>query len=144
MATRTYDPKSVLVTVGGVSMSGYADGTFLEITADNQQFTKVTGADGYTTRVKSNNYGGIMTLTLSQSSPSNDVLSGILALDRAANGGVVPVLIKDMSGNTVVFAATGWIQQFPDMSFGNEINDRAWIIDLADIDIFVGSNGENN
>jgi hypothetical protein len=145
MATlRTFDPKSVIIVVGGVPMSGYADGTFLEITADNQQFTKVVGADGSTTRVKSNNYGGVMTLTLSQSSPSNDVLSGILALDRATNGGVVPILIKDMSGSTIIFSATGWIQQFPDVAFGNEINNRAWTIDLADIDILIGGNNENN
>ncbi len=143
MSLRTFDPKSVVVTIGGVPMSGYADGTFLEISSDNQQFTKVTGADGYTTRVKSNNYGAVMTLTLSQSSPSNEVLSGFLALDRISNAGVVPVLVKDMSGTTVFFSGTGWIQQFPDTSFGNEINNRAWVIDLAEAEIFVGSNGEN-
>lgn len=124
-------------------MSGYADGTFLEITADNQQFTKVTGADGYTTRVKSNNYGGVMTLTLAQSSPSNDALSIILNADRATNAGVVPILIKDMSGTTVMFSAAGWIQQFPDVTYGNEMNNRAWAIELADIDIFIGGNGES-
>ncbi len=143
MAVRTFDPKSVVVSIGGATMSGYADGTFLEITADTQQFTKVVGADGYTTRVKSNNYGGVMTLTLSQSSPSNDDLSAILALDRAANAGVVPILVKDLSGSTIIFSATGWIRQFPDVTFGNEINNRAWSIDLAEIDILVGGNGEN-
>jgi len=141
MALATFDPKSVVISVGGVPMSGFADGTFLEITADNQQFSKVVGADGFTTRVKSNNYGAVMTLTLSQSSPSNDVLSAFLQLDRLSNNGVVPILIKDMSGTTVVFSATGWIQQFPDMAFGSEINNRAWAIDLADIDIFIGGNG---
>jgi hypothetical protein len=144
MAVRTFDPKSVIVTIGGVPMSGYADGTFLEITADTQQFSKVVGADGYTTRVKSNNYGGVMTLTLSQSSPSNDILSGFLAADRAANLGVVPILVKDLSGTTVIFSGTGWIQQFPDVTYGNEINNRGWVLDLADIDILIGGNGENN
>jgi len=144
MAVSTFDPKSVVVTIGGIPMSGYADGTFLEITADNQQFTKVTGADGYTTRIKSNNYGGVMTLTLAQSSFSNDALSVILNADRLSNAGVVPILIKDLSGTTVVFSATGWIQQFPDISFGNEMNNRAWAIELAEIDIFIGGNGENN
>lgn len=144
MAVRSYDPKDVVISISGVPMSGFADGTFLEITADTQQFTKVVGADGYTTRVKSNNYGAVMTLTLSQTSPSNDILSGILALDRAANRGVVPVLIKDMSGTTIFFAGTGWIQQFPDVTYGNEINNRAWAFDLAEVDIFIGGNGESN
>lgn len=143
MAVRTYDPKSVIVSIGGIPVSGYADGTFLEITADDQQFSKVVGADGYTTRVKSNNYGGVLTLTLSQSSPSNDILSALLNLDRVSNAGVVPILIKDLSGTSLIFSAAGWIQQFPDLSFGNEINDRAWTFDLSDIDLFVGGNGEN-
>lgn len=144
MAVNSYDPKSVIITVGGVPISGFADGTFLEITADTPQFSKTVGADGFTTRVKSNNYGGVMTITLAQSSPSNDVLSGFLALDRAINAGVVPVLVKDMSGSTLFFAGTAWIQQFPDVVFGNEINTRAWILDLADMEIFVGGNNENN
>ena len=144
MSVRTVDPKNVIVTIDGIPMSGYADGTFLEITADTQQFTKVVGADGTTTRVKSNNYGGVLTLTLSQSSPSNDVLSGLLNADRAANLGIFPILIKDLSGTTLIFSATGWIQQFPDSAWGTDINNRAWSIDLADIDILIGGNSVSN
>lgn len=143
MAVRTYDPKAVVITIGGVPMSGFADGTFLEISRDVQAFTKVVGADGTTTRVKSNNTGGTMTVTLKQSSPSNDVLSAFAQADALTNTGVVPVLVKDLSGNSVYFSATGWIQKLPDSVFANELNNRAWVLDLADVDIFVGSNGEN-
>ena len=143
MAVRTYDPKSVVITVGGVPMSGFADGTFLEITRDDAAFTKVVGADGTTTRVKSNNTGGSMTITLKQSSPSNDVLSAFAQADELTNTGVVPILVKDLSGNSIYFSATGWIQKYPDSVFANEINNRAWVLDLADVDMFVGSNGEN-
>lgn len=143
MTVRTVDPKNVIITIGGVPMSGFADGTFLEITPDTQQFTKVIGADGFATRVKTNNYGAVMTLTLSQSSPSNDVLSSLLAADRLSNTGVVPILVRDLSGTTVIFSATGWIQQFPDTSYANTINNRAWVLDLVDIDVFIGGNGEN-
>lgn len=141
MSVFTVDAKSVLVSVGGFPISGFVDGTFLEITADDQQFLKVTGADGYVTRVKSNDYGAVMTLTLSQSSPSNDILSGIFNADRLNNLGVVPILIKDMTGTTIIFSGTGWIQQFPDISYGNDITDRAWIFDLANVDLFIGGNG---
>jgi len=140
LSVSTFDPKSLIITIGGAVISGYADGEFLSIIADNQQFTKITGADGFTTRVKSNNYGGTMTLTLSQTSPSNDVLSGFLNLDRISNLGVLPILIKDLSGTTTLFSAQGWIQQFPDVTFSNEISNRAWTLDLVDIDIFIGGN----
>ena len=143
MAVRTYDPKQVVVTIGGVPMSGYADGTFLVVDRDENAFTKVTGADGTSTRVKSNNRSGSMTLTLKQSSPSNDILSGFAALDELSNSGVVPILIKDLSGNSIFFSATGWVQKYPSSEFGKEINNREWILDLVDVDMFVGSNAEN-
>ena len=143
MAVRTYDPKAVICSIGGVPMSGYPDGTFIEISRDDVAFTKVVGADGTTTRVKSNNTGGTLTVTLKQSSPSNDVLSAFAQADERANLGVVPILIKDLSGNSISFSATGWVQKLPDQIFANEINNRVWVFDLADVDIFVGSNGEN-
>ena len=144
MAVSTFNPKDVIIVVGGVPISGYADGTFLEITQDVQQFTKTTGADGYTTRVKSNNYGATATITLAQSSPSNDVLSALAAADRLTSTGVFPILIKDMSGSTIIFAGTAWIQQIPDATFGNEINTRAWVIEMAEADTFLGGNGVTN
>jgi hypothetical protein len=144
MAVRTYDPKQVVITVGGVPMSGFADGTFLLVDRDEDAFSKVTGADGATTRVKSNNRGGSLTLTLKQSSPSNDVLSSFANLDELSNAGVVPILVRDLSGNSVYFSATGWIRKYPSSEFGKELNNREWVLDLADMDVFVGSNGENN
>ena len=143
MAVRSYDPKSVIVSVGGVPISGYADGTFIEISRDDVAFTKVVGADGNTSRVKSNNTGGTLTITLQQTSPSNDILSAFAQADELTNSGVVPILVKDLSGNSIYFSATGWIQKYPDSIFANEINTRAWVLDLADLDMFVGSNGEN-
>lgn len=86
----TFDPASVVISFGGIPLSGFADGTFLEITADNPQFTKTVGADGYTTRTKSNNYGAQVTITLAQSSPSNDILTSFLNADRIDNQGVKP------------------------------------------------------
>lgn len=143
MSLRTYDPAQVLITIGGVPMGGFADGTFLLIDRDEDAFTKVTGADGTSTRVKSNNKAGTLTLTLKQSSPSNDVLSGFAALDELSNTGVVPVLVKDIGGDSVFFSATGWVQKYPASEFGKEINNREWILDLVDVDIFVGGNDQN-
>lgn len=142
MALYTYDAKRLLVNIGGVPISGFADGAFVEITANGQQFSQVVGADGITTRVKSNDYGAVMTLTLSQTSPSNDVLSGFLLADRTANLGVFPVLIKDLEGNTLIFSATAWIQQFPDITYSNEISNRAWSIAMADVDLFIAGSDQ--
>lgn len=140
MSVRTYDPKQVIVVVGGVPMSGFSDGTFLEIDRNEPTWNTVVGADGLVTRGKTNNFSGTMTLTLKQSSPSNDVLSGFMALDEATNNGVFVVLVKDLSGNSIYFSAQGWVTQYANSTFDKNITDRQWVITLAEADIFVGSN----
>jgi hypothetical protein len=137
---RTYDPKAVRIIIGGVPIGGFAAGTFLSLAMDEQAFTKETGADGETARAKSNNNGGTATITLMQTSPSNDVLAAIAQADRLLNAGVVPILIQDGSGRTTLFSATGWVQKQPDAAFGLEIEDREWVMDLSDVDYFVGGN----
>lgn len=141
MAVRTYDPSQVVVTVGGVQLSGFADGTAVNIMRSNDAYTKVTGTDGITSRAKSSDKSGELTVTLAQTSPSNDVLSGIAQADELTNAGVVPVIVKDISGRSVYFSGNGWIRKIPDSAFGKEIDNREWVLDLADMDAFVGGNG---
>lgn len=142
MPVRTYDPKKVKVIVGGVPMSGFADGTFMTVARENDSFTKVSGADGIVSRAKSNDKSGSATLTLAQTSPSNDVLTGFSQADELSNNGVVPVLVQDFSGRSTYVSAFGWVRKPPDGEFGKEITNREWIIDLADLDVFTGGNLE--
>jgi hypothetical protein len=143
MAVRTYDPKQVIITISGVPMSGFSDGTFLEIDRNEPTWNTVVGADGLVTRGKTNNFSGTLTLTLKQSSPSNDVLSGLMAVDEATNAGVFPVLVKDLSGNSIYFSAQAWVTQYANSSFGKDISDRQWILTMSEADVFVGSNSSS-
>jgi hypothetical protein len=140
MSVYTYDPASVVCTIGGVPISGFSEGTFIEIDRDEPTWNKVVGADGLVTRGKTNNFSGTLTLTLKQSSPSNDVLSGFMAVDEATNTGVFPMLIKDLSGNSIYFSESSWVTQYANSTFGKDISDRQWIISCAQLDAFVGSN----
>jgi hypothetical protein len=142
MPVRTYDPKAVLVIIGGVPMSGFADGTFVAVERSNPTFTKVSGADGVVSRAKSNDRSGTLTLTLAQTSPSNDILSGIAVLDETKNLGVVPVLVKDISGRTTIVSAFGWVNKPAKAEFGKEIVNREWTLDLADLDVANGGNAD--
>lgn len=137
---RTYDPKQIILTVGGIPIGGYADGTFIGFEYDEDAFTKVTGADGITSRSKSNNYAGFMAVTLAQTSPSNDVLSAIALADRLSNTGVVPIIMKDIGGTTVLFSANGWVRKSSNVDEAKEISDREWTLDMADVDTLVGGN----
>lgn len=136
----TYDPADVSVIFDGVPMSGFAEGTFVSIASDADQWTKEVGSDGHVSRTKANNRTATMTLTLMQGSPSNDVLSGYYAADQLDNSGVVQVMVKDNSGRTRVFSEAGWIQKIPDVEFSNEESSREWTIALAQTDFSVGGN----
>lgn len=141
MAVRTYDPKQVAINIGGAPMQGFADGTFLNVERENDAFQKVVGADGVVSRAKSNDRSGLATLTLVQTSPSNDLLSALAVADELQNAGVVPITVKDLEGRTTYFAGTGWIRKMADSEFSNEITNREWAIDLAEVDVFIGGNG---
>lgn len=138
----TYSAEAVEVIVGGFSMSGLADGTFVSIERDEQAYNKITGADGTVSRSRTGNRSGTITLTLQQTSPSNDVLSGLMIADEATDAGVVPCLIKDTSGRTLHYVSAAWVQQMPTQEFGKEISEREWVLDCARIDAFVGGNQE--
>jgi hypothetical protein len=139
---RTYDPSKVVVLFGGIPLSGFADGEFVKVERDGDAFSKVVGADGDTSRAKSCNKAGTATITLAQTSPSNDILQGFALLDELSNDGVAPFAVKDLSGRSTYISAHGWIKKAPAVSFGKEITNREWTIDLADIDTFTGGNAD--
>lgn len=142
MAVRTYDPKQCLVTIGGVPMGGFADGTFVSIERTSDTFTKVSGADGIVSRSKTNDKSGTLTLTLAQTSPSNDVLTGYAKLDELSNAGIIPVTVKDISGRSTYASGFGWVKKPPTGEFGKEISDREWSLDMADLEIYTGGNAD--
>jgi len=138
MAVKTFDPKQMVITVSGHIVSGYADGTFLNVEFSEDAYTSVAGADGEISRAKSNDFRGTVTITLTQTSLSNDVFSGLARVDRANNSGVFPILIKDVRGTTTISSGAAWIQKVAPAEFGKEIVTREWIIEISDAEIFIG------
>lgn len=140
MSVKTYDPKQVAIIVAGSQISGYANGSFIKVERDEDAFSKVTGADGYSSRAKSNNRGGVMTVTLAQTSDSNDILNAFALADEVSNAGVVPVMMKDNSGRTTIFSGFAWVKKTAGADFAKEIGNREWIFDMTDVDINHGGN----
>jgi len=142
---RTYDPRNVQIILGGNPISGFADGTFVTVTPDENLYTKTVGADGEVSRARSNNRSATVTLTLKQTSQSNNILSALAQADNLNNGGVVPFMLKEIgSGATLVFAQAAWVEDFPDAEYSKEVSDRAWTIALAQTDMFIGGNSFSN
>lgn len=139
---RQYDPALVVLTVDGQDISGFADGTFVLASRNNDLFTLTVGADGEATRSKSNDLSGRITVTLQQTSISNDIFSALADADELSNQGSFPIQVKDASGNTLSSAETAWVVKKADATFGKETENREWIIEAACLEHFVGGNAE--
>jgi hypothetical protein len=127
-----YDPKKVIVTLGGVPFGGYADGTFISVAPnDADGFKKVVGADGEVCRAQSSDNTHTITVTLLMSSETNAYLSGIRNTDKLTGKSILPLSITDLSGSLVAFWPQAWIKGDPTWEFGKEVNERQWVLDTG-------------
>jgi hypothetical protein len=140
MSVKTYNPADVTVIVAGVPVSGFADGTFINAARDNPSFTNGSGSDGEGWRAKSNDKTGTITITLLQTSLSNDALSALSALDEASGDGVGSFLLKDNSGRTLISAETCWLEKPADSELARDVVNREWVVKTDRMNIFVGGN----
>jgi len=136
--TKDYDPKKVVVTIGPYTAEGFADGSFITATRNNQTWNTVSGASGEHARSKSNDKSGTFELTLLQTSATNDILNQYMLLDENSNAGKFNFGITDENGITVVASTQAWVQQPPSVEFGKELGDRAWTIESGSILFTVG------
>lgn len=127
-AVRTYSPDRVIVLVSGIPITGFADNTFVQIEPLTDLSTMQVGADGEVARSISTNKCCNVTITLQQTSPSNDVLSGMIEVDALTGGVLFPLTVTDLIGRTVFAVAQCWISKRPTLTFAREVTDREWRI----------------
>lgn len=142
MTLKSYYPDQVMVIAGPILVEGYADGTFVTVEQNEDQFSLQVGTDGEACRSRSNNKSGRVTITLGQWSASNDLLTTLAASDRlSANGdGIVPLAVMDKSGRTLCAAEKAWIVKSPSVEFGREATSREWVFESDSIVMGVGGN----
>lgn len=136
---KTFDPKKVVVTWGGIVMTDYANGTFVEITQEDN-YEPVEGADGSENRVNKNRNGADCTITLMQQSATNDLLSTAFLIDKNTNTGVKPFLIKDLHGTSLYFSQAAYIKKLADASEADSVSNRQWVFRLTQVVGYVGGN----
>lgn len=137
---KTYNPKRVQVAIGSHIASGYADGTFIAIDRSVDQFQVVVGADGEAARAASADKSGTITVTVLQTSLTNDFLSSALLADENTNLNTFPILIKDINGRTLVQCAEAWVKKYATVEFGKEVVGREWVLETGELLIAEGGN----
>ena len=140
MPADTFRPQDVTVAFNGIPISGFAPGTFVQWSRNSQAFNAKVGSDGKGGRAASADKSGTVTITTLQTAKVNGVLSALAAADEETGDGVGLLIVKDLSGLTVVSAAAAWIQKRPDGELSNELTNREWVFETIVLDIFDGGN----
>lgn len=121
-ALKTYDPKDVIVAVGGALLESWN-----QITAEfaEDQNLMSTGTTGETTRTKNANRTGTVTINIPQTSTDNAVLNALALADSVAN-----VSIIDKSGTTIITIPEAVFQKPPNIVLGKDAADgsRDWLL----------------
>src|SRR4051812_10926277 len=111
MGIASYDASKIVVTLGPSILTGWADGSFLTIERESDSFEDYVGSDGGVARSKSNDKRATATLRLRMDAASNDVLSAFLVADELNGAGVLPFMVKDLKGTTLVLAKEAWVMK---------------------------------
>ena len=126
---KTYDPKKVIVVFGSVNITGFDEGTFVQIETQGDGTTAVVGCDQEVVRsISPQSILKKIVITLLQSSDSNDKLSSIQDSDNQSGNGVKALSIKDLSGRTLMKSSSAWIVKKPQVQRGKSAGDGkcAW------------------
>lgn len=135
---QTYDAGKVVITWGPHIVTGTAEGSFVKAARNKPSFALKTGSDGAAVRSKSRDKSGTVEVTLMQTSPSNDYFAAVAAADELFDTGIMPLVIKDLNGTTLITAAEAWLQKPADTDFATAAGDRAWSFDVGRLLMFPG------
>lgn len=142
MAVKTYAPCLMKIVVRGKTIDGFSEGDLVTITPDSDKFTKKVGATGEVARAANCTDAGKIKFTLLQTSDANDYFSELLLNDSRSVTGedIVSIYISDLNGTSEYAVAEAWLMKWPEASYKNEVENREWEFDCADIDWYVGGN----
>ena len=149
MATQTLAtlaPEDIKVVVSTDTfthiISGYSEDAMVSIARNSPTFEIFVSADNQPTRVYKSNTSATVTLTLNQTSVSNDVLSQLYINDKNSRNstGLFQIQILDMSGRSRYTSGQAFIAVVPDSAFSNSIQTRDWQIFCNDMETIIGGN----
>lgn len=130
----TYDPRRVEIIYGTKRLTGMADDDMVTIEPLGDGAVQYVGADGEVARSMDPNRTYKITVNLASTSKSNDYLSKVYNLDRKTGNGILPLMVKDLSGTTLFSAEEAYIVNYPQAKKGREIDGQEWVFNTGNVD----------
>lgn len=169
MTVSTYSPADVSVIYGLKHINGFVDGSFITIHRETPIFSHSRAMDGSTALSMQRFSTYTVTLTLSQTSDSNQflhslqklMLKSLTKLDSTSPfsglsslSGIkttvstiiskLPFIIRDGSGNSVFFSNECWLDTEPDVTYSAGMEGRTWTIKCLNATNSIAGNGEGD
>lgn len=144
----TFAPADVTIVItqesSGIAhiMSGFSEDSIVQIERSAETFTMYTGADNTSTRIYNANTSAKLSISLQQTSTSNDILTSIYLNDAATrnSSGLFSIHVKDNSGRSDYFSDDAYIGVVPNSNFNNSMQVRDWVIHAHNLQTFIGGN----
>ena len=137
---RTYSGDDVSVVLGDKALSGLVSVT---PSREADSFSDSVGMTGEVARTKTSDKRGNIVIVLQQTSPDNDFLSSLIAIDEATGNGTFSVLVRDQNGTSLFDAESAWIMKPADAAFAAESGEREWTVRCSSLSMNVGGNAPN-
>jgi hypothetical protein len=124
----TYDPKNVALDFAAVRITGFADGSFVNVEYDADDFSHQTGADGEGVWNRGHTRSASITVQLMPTASSNAIpLMAAHAADLASNSGLLPfVLIDNMTKTSHVGLAR--VTKTPGRDYQKQTQPVTWVL----------------
>lgn len=139
---KVFDPAQFPIVFGGVQMQGFSENTMAKFEFDGESFSDVVGVDGEVTRSKNMDRRAKLTVSLMQTSDTNDLLSAMYNAGRLGTNGsdVAALRVEDLNGRLVITGAEAWIMDTPKPTYGKSGSEYEWVIRIANCEAFFGGN----
>jgi len=130
MAIYNYSPESVVVTVGGFPIEGFAPGTMVACDVARESVAFSEGATGLKAKVTRTSIPlGTVKMTLMQGSAGNRILNTLFATQQATLGlAFLPCSVVNINGGESVLIGQGAITRPPMVQFADTDQTREWTI----------------
>lgn len=127
---RTYDPTEVQINIGTLTLTGFADGSFIKISRNTpERYKTKVGAKGEVSRARVSDKSGKIEVTLKHTSPSNTKL---YILDK--NPATFPVTVIENGASKFIASSTeAWVEKTPEPDFSADETNSVWTFGCADL-----------